>query len=623
MAITTARPSTELEELLDGRALILAAAALLASGAAQAQRRTYINPIDIDYRYNWEQANEGISYRTGADPVIVRHKGAYYLFHTLADGYWRSTNLIDWHFITPSRWPFDGIVAPAAISDGDRLILWPSMSFTRPGSILVSTAPETGKLDFLVRRMPLLPGAVDKPPEQMKPNEVPPGPWDPGLLKDDDGRWYLYWGSSNVFPLYGIEIEFQDGKLIYKGDATMLFRLDPDQHGWERFGQDHSGLLANGQPTKPYMEGAWMNKVGGRYYLQYGAPGTEFNAYANGTYVSDKPLGPYKYADYNPIAYKPGGFVEGAGHGSSFEDVHGNWWNTGTPWIGYNWTFERRINMFPAKFETDGQMWASSRFGDFPHYMPTRKVDDPNSLFTGWMLLSYRKPAVASSTMAEFAADRVTDENPRTFWVAQDKQAGQTLTLDLGAAKTVRAVQVNFADYKSGRFGDAPDIYTEFELQHSLDGRSWQPLAKTEPPRRDRTNAYFELAAPMRTRFIRYVHGHIGGANLAISDVRVFGNADGHAPAAPGRVIGQRHTDQRDATVRWARVPGATGYNIRWGIKPDRLTLTYQLFADELGQGAVVEKQLRSLNAGVPYYVAVEAFNETGVSKLSRTARMR
>ena len=88
-----------------------------------------------------------------------------------------------------------------------------------------------------------------------------------------------------------------------------------------------------------------MTKLGGQYYLQYGAPGTEFNAYANGTYVSDQPLGPYKYADYNPIAYKPGGFVHGAGHGSTFQDNYGNWWNTGTPWIGYNWTFERRINM--------------------------------------------------------------------------------------------------------------------------------------------------------------------------------------------------------------------------------------------------------------------------------------
>ena len=600
-----------------------ASAVLGADQAAGAQRRTYINPIDIDYRYNWEQANQDISYRTGADPVIVRHKGAYYLFQTLADGYWRSTNLVDWQFITPSRWPFEGIVAPAAISDGDRLILWPSMSFTRPGSILVSTAPETSKLEILVRRMPSLPGAVDKPPEQMKPNEVPPGPWDPGLLKDDDGRWYLYWGSSNVFPLYGIEIEFRDGKLIYKGEPTTLFNLHPDQHGWERFGQDHNGLLANGQPTKPYMEGAWMTKFGGRYYLQYGAPGTEFNAYANGTYVSDKPLGPFVYADYNPIAYKPGGFVEGAGHGSTFQDEFGNWWNTGTPWIGYNWTFERRINMFPAKFEADGQLWSSSRFGDFPHWIPTGRVADPNSLFTGWMLLSYGKPAMASSTMGEFAPNLVTDEDPRTFWVAASAGTGQTLTLDLGGAKLVRAVQVNFADYKSGRFGDAPDIFTEFELQHSLDGLSWRSLAKTEGARRDRPNAYLELARPVRTRFIRYVHGHIGGAHLAISDLRVFGNADGRAPPAPTGVAGQRHSDQRDATIRWKPAAGAVGYNIRFGIRPNRLTQTYQLWADELGSGGMLEKELRSLNVGVPYWVALEAFNETGVSKLSPPVRIR
>jgi hypothetical protein len=596
--------------------------ALLASTAA-AEQRTYINPLDIDYRYNWEQTNEGISYRTAADPAVVRHKGAYYLFLTLADGYWRSTDLIHWTFITPSKWPSEGIVAPAAISDGDRLILMPSISFTRPGSIYVSTAPETGKLDYLVRRLPELPGGVDKPPEQMKPGEVPPGPWDPGLFTDDDGQWYLYWGSSNVFPIYGQKIAFEDGKLIYQTRAQPLFNLHPEEHGWERFGQDHSGLLANGQPTRPYVEGAWMTKHGGRYYLQYGAPGTEFNVYANGTYVSDKPLGPFKYADYNPIAYKPGGFVHGAGHGSTFEDAHGNWWNTGTPWIGYNWTFERRINMFPAKFETDGQFWSTSRFGDFPYYVRTTKVADPNSLFTGWMLLSYRKPATASSTMGEFNAGRVTDENPQTFWVAAANKPGETLTLDLGEIDTVRAVQVNFADYESSRFGDAPDIYTEFTLQASPDGEHWQEIARTEPPRRDRPNAYFELAQPIRARFIRYVHGHVGAANLAISDLRVFGSANGPAPATPSGVTASRHSDQRDATIRWAQVPGAIGYNIRFGIRPDRLTLTHQLWTDELGAGATFEKELRSLNAGVPYWVAVEAFNESGVSPLSRVVAIR
>lgn len=593
----------------------LVALSLAGSAAAQPARRTYINPIDLDYRYNFEQINDNASYRTGADPAIVRHKDAYYMFQTLADGYWRSTDLIDWTFIKPSRWPFDSIVAPAAWSDGERIILQPSMM--EPESILVTDAPETGRLDFLVRRMPPLPGATNKAPEEMKPGEIPPGPWDPALFKDDDGQWYLYWGSSNVFPMYGARIAFENGKLIYQTPAKLMLGLHPDLHGWERFGQDHCACWAPGKPSPSYMEGAWMTKQSGRYYLQYGAPGSEFNAYANGTYVSESPLGPFTYAPWNPVAYRPGGFAQGAGHGSTFQDRHDNWWNSGTSWIGYNWGMERRIVMYPARFYPDGQMAASSRFGDFPHYAPTAKVDDPESLFTGWMLLSYRKPASASTTMGEFAADRVTDENPRTFWVAGANKAGETLTVDLGAAKTLRAVQVNFADYKSNRYADAPDIYTEFELQSSLDGERWSPLAKTEAPRRDRPNAYLELPAPVQARYVRYVHGHVGAANLAISDIRVFGSAGGKPPATPAGVTARRDTDQRNAHVAWKPVKGAVGYNVLWGIRPDRLTLTYQRWAD---QGAALE--LRALNVGQGYWVAVEAFDENGVSRRSKPVRI-
>lgn len=578
---------------------------------AEPARRTYANPIDIDYRYNFEQENAGISFRTGADPALVRHKGAFYLFQTLADGYWRSTNLVDWTFIKPSRWPFDSVVAPAAWSDGERLYLLPSMM--EPESLLVTDAPETGRLDFHARKMPPLPRSRVEP--YMEPGDVPPGPWDPALFKDDDGKWYLYWGSSNVFPIYGVEIEMTP-RFRYVGEPRPLFALDPSRHGWERFGQDHSGGLPDGTPIKPFMEGAWMTKSDGKYYLQYGAPGTEYNAYANGTYVADSPLGPFRYAPWNPVAYKPGGFVEGAGHGSTVQDLHGNWWNTGTPWVGHNWGFERRINLFPAKFEKDGQFWATSRFGDFPFYMPTEKVEDVDSLFTGWMLLSYRKTMRASSTLAAFTADRAADENPRTFWVSAENRPGETLTVDLGAPKTVRAVQVNFADYEAGRFADAPDVYTEFRLEGSMDGKTWSRLADTGPERRDRANAYLELRTPVRTRFVRYVHGHVGAAHLAISDLRVFGNAEGHAPAAPGRTTVARFADGLGAAVTWPRVKGAVGYNVRWGIKADRLTQTYQVFADEVAAGDRARLEVRALNAGVPYWFAVEAFNETGVSRL-------
>jgi hypothetical protein len=597
-------------------ALVCTLLAIPGGGHAQALRRSYANPVDLDYRYNFEQLQQGISYRTGADPVIVRHGDAWYLFLTVADGYWRSTNLLDWTFVKPSRWPFEALVAPAAVSDGDALVLMQSAYAPRP--LLRSTDPASGRMDFLTRLLPELPTAVKENWDAQVPaGQIPSGPWDPDLFIDDDGQWYLYWGSSDVFPLYGIALDRNDRGFAYRGTPRPLLALDPARHGWERFGQDHRGaFFADGKPIGNYLEGAWMTKHAGRYYLQYGAPGTEHNAYANGTYVADAPLGPFTYAEYNPIAYKPGGFVQGAGHGSTFQDAHGNWFNSGTPWIGVNWTFERRIAMFPAGFYDDGQMRVSTRFGDFPHWMPAEKVDDPEALFTGWMLLSYRKPAKASSDDGTHRAANVTDEDPRTFWVARTTEAGETLTVDLQGEKTVRAVQVNYADYRSGLFGDGPQVYTSFQLQHSRDGRHWAPLAEVgddAATRGDRPNAYLQLPAPVRTRYIRHVHGHVGARHLAISDLRVFGNADGAPPAAPHGIVATRDGDRRNASIRWKPVPGAVGYNVRWGIAPDRLTLSYQVFAD---RGTQLE--LRALNTAPGYAVSVEAFDERGVSPLGR-----
>jgi hypothetical protein len=253
--------------------------------------------------------------------------------------------------------------------------------------------------------------------------------------------------------------------------------------------------------------------------------------------------------------------------------------------------------------------------------MPEAKVDDPEALFTGWMLLSYRKQASASSTLGEYAATRAADDNPRTFWVAARNAPGEALTMDLGGLKTVRAVQVNFADYQSEVYGDGPTIYTEFALQHSPDGRQWQPLAKVGDAndRRDRPNAYVPLAEPVRTRYVRYVHGHVGAKHLAISDLRVFGNTGGAPPSKPEAPAATRDRDRRNATIRWQAQPGVVGYNVRWGIRADRLTLAYQLFADD-PRGTTLE--LRALNADPKYFVAVESFNETGVSPLSEVVAL-
>jgi xylan 1,4-beta-xylosidase len=459
------------------------------------------------------------------------------------------------------------------------------------------TGAAPGELTVFNPLLPFLPGA--------------PGPWDPALFHEEESdRWYLYFGSSNFYPLYGIELDYQK-QLAYRGTAKELITLRPEMHGWERFGRDHRDSI------KPFIEGAWMTKYRGKYYLQYAAPGTEYNVYANGTYVGDHPLGPFTYASNNPVSYKPGGFLTGAGHGNTFQDVHGNFWNTGTPWIAVNFNFERRIALFPAGFDQDGLMFAITRFGDFPHYVPDHRWTNKDELFTGWMLLSYRKVCLASSVRYPYAAANVTDENPRSFWLAASSHPGERLTVDLDHPCEIRAVQVNFTDYRSGLFGSGTNVYTQFRLHYSLDGKNWTVMADLGKERRDRPNAYVELEMPVRAQYVQYEHLHVGSPNLGISDIRVFGYGEGELPATPTRLQVRRDADARNAFIAWDEVSGAVGYNILWGIQPGKLYQTYQVFAD---QGNSLE--LRALNVGQKYSFAIEAFNERGVSSVSEPVRV-
>ncbi len=569
--------------------LVILCAELFAQNPDQ---KTYCNPVDINYRYNWEQINDNISYRSGADPVIVNHKGEYYLFVTISGGYWHSKDLIHWNYIEPDKWPAEDICAPAALSVRDTLYLFQSTFGQRP--IYFSTAPETGHLKYFNRWMPLLPDSI--------------GPWDPDIFHDKDSdRWFMYWGSSNVYPIYGRELD-HNKRLVYKGDIKKLILLHPDIHGWERFGPNHTSTI------KPFIEGAWMTKHNGKYYLQYAAPGTEYNVYANGTYIGTDPLGPFEYAPNNPVSYKPGGFMTGTGHGNTFKDNYGNYWNTGTPWIAINWNFERRIAMFPAFFDKDDLFYANTRFGDFPQYLPTGKLKNKDELFTGWMLLSYKKPVSSSSVLDTFKVSSVTDENPRSFWVAEKNNSGQWLVIDLQNEYKIKAIQINFADYKSSLFdNDSSKVYTQYKFYTSQDGQSWKLVVDLSKTKQDRPNGYFELPAAETARYVKYENVYAPTPNLAVSDIRVFGNGFGSAPTVPEGLKVVRDSDARDALITWNKIDGAVGYNILWGIANDKLYQTYQWWGDR-----ETKLELHALTVGQDYYFAIEAFNENGVSDQSK-----
>jgi hypothetical protein len=425
----------------------------------------------------------------------------------------------------------------------------------------------------------------------------------------------MYWGSSNVYPIFGAELD-KSKNLTYKEKDNYkgLIYLHPELHGWERFGRDHRDTI------KPFTEGAWMTKNNDKYYLQYGAPGTEFNVYANGTYESNDPLGPFTYAPYNPVAYKPGGFMTGMGHGNTFQDIYGNYWNTGTPWIAVNWNFERRIEMVSAGFDKDGVMFANTRFADFPQKLPAKKWQKSDELFAGWMLLSYKKPCVASSVKeAKFDANLVTDENPRTFWVANTNKKGENLIIDLEKEALVKSFQINYTDYKSDIYDSSlPKVYIQFKIYTSLDNKSWTLVADNTNEKRDRPNAYEELAKPIKARYIKFENSHVPMPNLAISDIRIFGNGYEKTPEIPRNLTIIRQKDERNADISWQKAPNTVGYNILWGIAPDKLYQTYQVWGD-----APQTLELRALTVGQKYYFAIEAFNENGVSKVSEVIGAR
>jgi hypothetical protein len=66
------------------------------------------------------------------------------------------------------------------------------------------------------------------------------------------------------------------------------------------------------------MEGAWMTKHKNKYYLQYGAPATEFrDMLDDGALCQGSIRMVLTNNRTNPFSYKPGGFARGSGHGAN------------------------------------------------------------------------------------------------------------------------------------------------------------------------------------------------------------------------------------------------------------------------------------------------------------------
>ena len=574
---------------------------------ANAQQKTYCNPINIDYGYTpIPNFAEWGRHRATADPVIVNYKGDYYLFSTNQWGYWYSSDMLHWNyvakrFLRPWNQSYDELCAPAVGIVGDTMLVFGS-TYTSKFTLWMSTNPKANEWKPLVDSFEI-------------------GGWDPAFFTDDDGRLYMYNGSSNVYPLYGIELDRKTFKPI--GTRKEVQALKSWRYGWQRFGEHMDNTFLDA-----FMEGAWVTKHKGKYYLQYGAPGTEFSGYADGVTVSDRPL--ENFIDQSdPLSMKLGGFARGAGHGATFQDNYRQWWHVSTIMLSVKNNFERRIGIWPAGFDKDDVMWCNTAFGDYPHLIPgdyeeirkinagyPKNIDGGIDYFTGWMLLNYKKPVAVSSTLGGYNANNAVDENMKTYWSAASANAGEWIQTDLGNVSTVQAVQVNYADQDATFLGKSAGVYHQYKMYYSTDGKKWTVLVDKSNNKTDVPHEYVELDKPVQARFIKLENKKMPTGKFAISGLRVFGNGNGAKPAAVKTFMVLRtEKDKRSGWIRWSPVDDAYAYNIYYGTAPGKLYNCVMVHDAN-------EYWFKAMDSQKPYYFTIEAINENGVSEKFKTIRV-
>ena len=601
---------------------------------SSAQQKTYCNPINIDYGYTpIPNFSEWGRHRATADPVIVLYKDDYYLFSTNQWGYWWSSDMVNWNFVSKKflrPWntnTYDELCAPAVGIIGDTMIVFGS-TYTSKFTIWMSTNPKANEWRPLVDSFEI-------------------GGWDPAFFTDDDGRLYMYNGSSNVYPTYGIELNRKTFKPI--GTRTPMYLLQQWRYGWQRFGEHMDNTFLD-----PFMEGSWMTKHNGKYYFQYGAPGTEFSGYADGVVVGSKPLfdGIEITPQSDPLSFKLGGYVRGAGHGATFQDKYKNYWHVATTVISVKNTFERRIGIWPTGFDKDDVMWCNTTFGDYPHYLPAslnpseggtleysanlKKSDNiagssqyPPSggrgAFTGWMLLNYNKPVQVSSTLGGYHANNAVDELIKTYWSAATGNKGEWIQTDLGNISTVNAVQINYADQDVSFpkeidtifMGKTLGLYHQYKLYYSVDGKKWNVLVDKSNNQKDVPHDYVELPHPLQARFIRLENFHMPAGKFAISGFRVFGNGNGSKPdPVQGFIVLRTEKDKRSAFIKWRPVDNAFAYNIYYGTQLDKLYTSIMIHANN-------EYWMKAMDSQKTYYYCIEAINENGVSDRSKIIEVK
>lgn len=349
-----------------------------------------------------------------------------------------------------------------------------------------------------------------------KSDDMPPF-IDPMLYSDQDERLYYYWGCSPTGGIWGVELDANNPTRLV-GQPKELIPFLPKEFPWEAVGE------WNQNPTTGWVEGAWMLKRGGKYYLTYCAGGTENRTYAVGCYVSDSPLGPFKPQKRNPILRTVDGLITGSAHGSIVAGPNDELWAFYTVRAGVVHAFERRLGMDRAFIDADGELYVNGATS-LPQKLAGGLSEQSRTGDAGWLPLNGELRTIGSTNAPNLEGRFAVDDDLRTWWspLSDDKQP--TLTTRFMVPSTVHAVRVIWRDTgldTSKGIMPGPVRY-RIDLETSED--RWTTIIDRAQSSDDLLTDYRECAPMTGTRARLVILEWPKGITPSVTELTLFGQA--------------------------------------------------------------------------------------------------
>ena len=420
-----------------------------------------------------------------ADPTVKKFGDTYYIYAT-TDGngggfgpsqVWTSKDFVNWT-MQDMNWPTTyHYWAPDATQGPDgRYYLY----YCQPVEIFgaASNTPVGPWTSLLPAGKPIVPNFL-------VPNVIT---LDGQTFKDDDGKYYMYWGTWGIYPNHGCGVGL----------------LNPDMKSFAKLAQ-----IPN-TDAKEFFEAPFVFKRKDIYYLTYSSGYCEDGTYRVQYATSEDPMGPFTYGPNNPVlSTTADGTIHGPGHqsvlqqGDDFYLVyhrHNNPHNDG----GYH----RQVAADKIVFDDEGNILKLIPTHTGIGYLGKNENPSRN--------LAYGKQVVASSVYdADFKASYAVDDNNGTLWKARNNVGPSWLQVDLGKVTRVKSVHTQF-EYATW--------YYQYKIEYSVDGKRWQLYA--DRSRNTRHGSPMVDFGDVRARYLRttILRTEYPGLNKAIWNIKVFDN---------------------------------------------------------------------------------------------------